>query len=167
MVIWFNEFDYSFRLVERCAELVKAKDESRANLETENSSTDEIDDIDDERGMNKLSGLNGVQNSNENNENSLNRNTCQSNGVQESNGDTMDSDASETSKENGEDSHSNGFENTEKSPQIHPDNKTVNVKKDCVDDVDLETSASWFIFYISIFVSNCTCEYKGVCKIYL
>ena len=121
---------------------MKAKDESRAKMETENSSTDEIDDIDDERGMNKLSGLNGVQNSNENNENSLNKNTCQSNGVQESNGDTIASDASETSKENGEGSHTNGFENTEKSPQIHPDNNTVNAKKDCVDEVDLEISAS-------------------------
>ena len=125
------------RLVEHCADLVKTKDESRAKLETENSSTDEIDDIDDERGLSKASGLNGVHNSKEN-ENNLN--TCQSNGVQESNGESMESDDSPTSK-NGDDSNSNGFENAQTSPQIHPE-KTANVKKDCADDVELDKSAS-------------------------
>ena len=126
--------------MERCADLVKAKDESRAKFETENSSTDEIDDIDDVRGLNKLSGLNGVHNSNENNE--INSpSICQSNGVQESNGESMESDDSTTNKEISEDLHTNGLENTQNSPQIHPD-KSENVKTECADDVELDTSAS-------------------------
>jgi len=139
LVCFLHQQPYS-KLVERCADLVKAKDESRAKFETENSSTDEIDDIDDVRGLNKLSGLNGVHNSNESNE--INSpNTCQSNGVQESNGESMESDDSTTNKEISEDLHTNGLENTQNSPQIHPD-KSENVKKDCADDVELDTSAS-------------------------
>ena len=52
----------------------------------------------------------------------------------------MESDDSPTSK-NGDDSNSNGFENAQTSPQIHPE-KTANVKKDCADDVELDKSAS-------------------------
>jgi len=50
LVCFLHQQPYS-KLVERCADLVKAKDESRAKFETENSSTDEIDDIDDVRGL--------------------------------------------------------------------------------------------------------------------
>merc|ERR1711963_795464 len=62
LVCFLHNESYT-KLVERCADLVKAKDESRAKQETENSSTDEIDDIDDDRGLSTMSGLNGVHNS--------------------------------------------------------------------------------------------------------
>ena len=120
--------------MERCATIVKKKDESRAKLEFENSSTDEIDDdFDDGGGLKKAGGMENVQNSKETNEDSL-KNMCQSNGVQDSN-ESMDSDS--TCQGNAD--SQNGFENIQNS-QIHTENS--NTSSDCKDTIDLNISAS-------------------------
>ena len=121
-------------MVERCTALVKAKDESRAKIENEQSSTDEIDDdIDDKEELSKPVCIENVQNSIEANEDSL-RSACQLNSCQVSSAEAKGDNSNES-----EDSI-NGFEKIQNSQQIHSDKSTVN--SDCTDKLDLDISVS-------------------------
>ena len=114
--------------------MVKAKDESRAKIENEQSSTDEIDDdIDDKEELSKPVCTENVQNSIETNEDSL-KSTCQPNNCQVSSAPAK----GDNSKES-EDSI-NGFEKIQNSQQIHSDKSTMN--SDCTDKLDLDISVS-------------------------
>ena len=123
-----------YRLVERCAALIKIKDESRTNKENDSSSTDELDDdIDDGGRLNKNERSENMQNLNENIEDN-HSNTCELSSVQE-NTETM---SSEPIREGIIDSV-NGFENVQNS-QIH--SEMSRATSDCKEKTELDISVT-------------------------
>ena len=129
----FHTISFYYRLIERCEGIVRAKDESRAKIENENSSTDEIDDYDDVESEIRPSGIeNGHSTSSENNEENL-KGTCQSNGVQE-NSESMKCESS--SKENVD--PTNGYEDVQNS-EIHSEAATP-LNSECKDKIDISVT---------------------------
>ena len=113
---------------------MRAKDESRAKIENENSSTDEIDDYDDVESEIRPSGIeNGHSTSSENNADNLKGTTCQSNGVQE-NVESMKCESS--SKENVD--PTNGYEDVQNS-EIHSEAAT-SLNSECKDKIDISVT---------------------------
>ena len=132
-LINFHKICFYYRLIERCESIVRTKDESRAKIENENSSTDEIDDYDDVESEIRPSGIeNGHSTSSENNEENL-KGTCQSNGVQE-NLESMKCESS--SKENVD--PTNGYEDVQNS-EIHSEAATP-LNSECKDKIDISVT---------------------------